>query len=418
MPQMTHDDLKKTIAEQTVPLIKDTCGPLIAEIVAAQLEKSLKDTKTAFHFGNAATQTTTTQDVKREAGIGFGAIVRSMALSRQEGSGTNGQLEVLKRWGMSDIATSITDSRGKALAAGSATAGGYLVPEQYSADIIPLRRAMTVVRSSGPRTVPLPTGTLNIPKITSGASGSYIGENTNAPKTQQVMGNVALTTKKLAVLVPVSNDLIRMANIAADAMVRDDIVRALAVTEDAAFLRGDGTGGTPKGLRYWAPPANISASAGTTLANMTTDLGTLMVALMNNNVPMINWRWVFAPRIWKALFTVQNANGFYVFQNEMAVNKTLWGFPFSMTTSIPINQTVGANSDCSEVYLVNFDDMTIGDNLNLTIDVSQEAAYNDGSGTIIPTFQQDQTVIRAIAEHDFAARDANAIAIVNGVRWS
>ena len=32
-------------------------------------------------------------------------------------------------------------------------------------------------------------------------------------------------------------------------------------------------------------------------------------------------------------------------------------------------------------------------------------------------FSLDQTVVRAIAEHDLGVRDTNAIAILNGVRW-
>jgi HK97 family phage major capsid protein len=414
MPQMTQDDLKKFVAEQTLPLIKDTCGALIADVVREQVEKAVAAGR-ANPLAAALDGSKTTETAKREPGFAFARAVRALACAKMEMSNPGA---VMKRWGGSDdIIAEFVGAQEKALAAGSASAGGFLVPEQYSAEIIPLRRAMTVVRSSGPRTVPLPTGTLNLPKITAGASGSYIGENVNAPKSQQTLGNVKLTTKKLAVLVPVSNDLVRMANPAADGMVRDDIVRALAVTEDLAFLRGDGTNGSPKGIRYWAPTANISASAGTTLANISTDLGQAMVTLMNGNIPQINWRWIFAPRTYKALFTVQNTNGFYVFQNEMAINKTLWGYPFSVTTNVPITLTLGANSDTSEVALVNFDDMTIGDNLTLTIDVSQDAAYNDGSG-VVPAFQADQTVIRAIAEHDFAARDANAIAIINGVRWS
>jgi HK97 family phage major capsid protein len=272
------------------------------------------------------------------------------------------------------------------------------------------------VRGSGPRTVPLPTGNLSVPKVVTGATGGYIGENTNAPKSEQVFGNLLLSAKKLAVLVPISNDLIRNSSPSADSIVRDDIVRSLSVTEDQAFLRGDGQNGQPKGLRQWVPAANVSTSTATaTLATVTTELGNAILALMNNNIPAGNWGWIFSPRTWKHLFTVQNTNGQFVFMPELATGK-LWGFPFKMTTSIPITLTEGANSDTSEVYLVNFDDMVIGDNLNLTIDVSQEAAYHNGS-TVVAAFSQDQTVIRAIAEHDFGARDANAIAVIKGVRW-
>ncbi len=61
--------------------------------------------------------------------------------------------------------------------------------------------------------------------------------------------------------------------------------------------------------------------------------------------------------------------------------------------------------------------MAIGDNLNLTIDVSQEAAYYDGAN-VVAAFSQDQLVIRAIAEHDFVLRYDKAVAVLAGVDWA
>lgn len=413
MPTMTKQELSEHIRDTVVPMIKDTVGPLVAEAVSAQVASMAKSAQRP-----AWAEPLFGQDskgpVKRDLGAGFGRIVRATAFAKRQGlGGPEGVARVLTSWGDADLAEGVT----KALGAGSAAAGGYLVPVQQAAEVIELRYAATVVRSYGPRTIPLTTGTMYVPKVTSGATGTYIGENTNATKSQQVFGNVELTAKKLSVLVPVSNDLLRNSSPQADMVVRDDIVKSLAVTEDQAFLRGDGTNGSPKGLRYWAQAANIVASAGTSLANVQSDLGNAIQALLNANVMPGKWGWIMSPRTYVALTTITNTNGFYVFRDEMVNGKTLWGYPFKYTTGVPINLTVGANSDCSEVYLVNFDDMMIGDNLNLSIDVSQEAAYYDGSG-VVAAFSQDQTVIRALAEHDFAARFAPAIAVVTGVRWT
>lgn len=413
MPIMTKEELTAHIRETVIPLVKDTVGASIADVVSAQVQK-LAEERTPPAWAKQLFGGSQSNQAARDKGVGFGRIVRAFAFARQQGTGAEGAIKNLQAWGDADLADQV---RERALGAASSPAGGYLVPVQQAAEVIELRRAATVVRALGPRVLPLPTGTMQIPKITAGASGSYIGENTNATKSQQTFGNVLLTAKKLAVLVPISNDLIRNSSPQADMVVRDDVVRSLAVTEDAAFIRADGTNGQPKGLRYWAPAGNIVASAGTSLTNMTADLGNAMLALMNANTPAGNWAWIFSPRSWKALTTIQNTNGFYVFRDEMVQAKTLWGFPFRVTTSVPITLTVGANSDCSEVYLANFDDLAIGDNLQLSIDVSQEAAYYDGSG-VVAAFSQDQTVIRAIAEHDFVARYADAISVITGVRWS
>ena len=416
MAHMTQDQLTDHIKAIVLPLIKDTAGAVVADVVAAQVA-TMTASSTPPAWAAALLAGSSRSDAGRpyEKGISFGRTVRAIARSRQEGSGLEGAARMLKAWGDDGLATDLLASREKALGASAGPSGGVLVPIQQANEVIELRRAATVIRSFGPREMPLPTGTLQVPKIASGATGTYIGENTNITKSEQTFGNVTLTAKKLAVLTPISNDLIRNSSPAADAIVRDDIVRSLSVTEDAAFLRGDGTNGSPKGLRYWAPAGNLVAAASTSLANVASDLGSALLALMNANTAPGKWGWIISPRTWKYLTTVQNTNGFYVFREEMLAG-SIWGFPFKMTTSVPITLTVGANSDCSEVYLANFDDMVIGDNLSLSIDVSQEAAYYNGS-SVVAAFSQDQTVVRAIAEHDFAARFDEAISVITGVRW-
>jgi hypothetical protein len=65
---------------------------------------------------------------------------------------------------------------------------------------------------------------------------------------------------------------------------------------------------------------------------------------------------------------------------------------------------------------VNFDDCFIGDAMKIRIDVSNTAAYYDGS-SVVATFSEDQTVIRAVSMHDFACRYDHSIAVLSGVDW-
>jgi hypothetical protein len=125
------------------------------------------------------------------------------------------------------------------------------VPTQFSTDVIELLRPAAVVRSMGPMTIPMPNGTVKVPKVTTGATASYMGENTNVAKSEEQFGQITLTWKKLGVLVPISNDLIRYSSPSADAVVRDDVVRAMAQREDQAFLRDDGTERHAEGPEVW-----------------------------------------------------------------------------------------------------------------------------------------------------------------------
>jgi HK97 family phage major capsid protein len=269
---------------------------------------------------------------------------------------------------------------------------------------------------------------MSIPKITGGASASYVGENVNISATQQSFGQITLAAKKLAALVPISNELLQVNTVAADQIVREDLVKAMAMREDLAFIRGDGTANTPKGMKFWAHSDNVFAATqpedyavaatAADLQHVTSDLASCILKLRQANIPMTNCGWIIAPQIEYFLMTMRDSLGNYAFQPEMATGKLL-RFPYAVTTQIPVNLAsqvdVGENlSGTTEIYFVNFDDAFIGDAMQVRIDVSNTAAYYDGAN-VVATFSEDQTVIRAVSMHDFAMRYDKAVAVMEDV---
>lgn len=302
----------------------------------------------------------------------------------------------------------------KALSASTVSEGGIVVPEQVAADIIPLLRPASAVYSLQPRIETMPSGVHTMPKIAGGAAAEYIGENDNAGKTEPTWGAVRLTAKKLAALLPLSNDWVRRASSGSDSSVRDDLVGAFAQRGDLAFIRGGGSQYSPKGLRYQALAGNvIPANATVNLANVTTDLGKLVLALANANVAFARPGWMMAPRTWNYLMTVRDANGNFAFRDELLQGR-LWGWPFKWTTQIPVN--LGGGTDESELYLADFADVVVGETESLMIDTSTEAAYFDGTN-LQSAFSRDQTVIRGIVEHDIGIRQDACVAVLTAVKW-
>lgn len=415
--EMTKSELATFLQEQTLPLIKQHVEGNVAKLIEDSMAKRIEELKKPTGDPMAAVAAPV-KPIEREKGLAFARVLRALARSKAEGSGAEAAPAYLKLWGDHDLADQLVDSRQKAMAAGVATAGGFLVPQQYATEIIDVLRARTVMRRMGVPTIQMSTGTFNIPKITQGSTGYYIGENTNITKSELKTGNLQLTFKKLAALVPVSNDLLRYSQPSADAIIRNDVVRALQAREDQAFIRDDGTAGTPKGLRYCINVATnlINATNAVALATVTTDLGRCILLLQEQNIPLSRGGWIFAPRTLHYLMTVQNTNGFFVYRDEL-LRGTLWGYPFAVTTTIPITQmNVGATADESEVYFGDFDEAILGESANLIVDASQEAAYYDGS-SVVAAYSQDQTVVRAIMEHDFALRRDTAFGVLQGVRW-
>jgi len=300
----------------------------------------------------------------------------------------------------------------KALASNIGAQGGFLVEGEFANEIIELLQPASVFRRAGPVTVPLDSGSLRIPKITQGAQGGWLGENTNITTTEQVFGQIILTPYKYASVVPFSNDLLRRAAFAVSTVVRDDMINDIARSTDLAFLRGDGLGGDPVGISNHVLPANSFASAGTTLANVTTDLGTALQFMGDNNVRILRPAWFMEWRTWRHLITLRDGNGNLAFKGEMD-GGTIFGIPFFITSQIPRNLGGGTET---EIYLVEMSNMILGEATNVLIKVSDEAAYQDGA-TVRAALSLDQTVIRALIEVDMKPRHDESIVVVNTVTW-
>lgn len=298
----------------------------------------------------------------------------------------------------------------------SSSAGGVLVPENLSSEVIELLRPKSVVRKLGARTLPLPNGNLTIPRLKGGAIVGYIGADSDIPATQQQFDDLQLTAKKLAALVPIANDLIKYSGVNpnVDQLTVNDLTSAIGTREDKAFIRDDGTANTPKGLRFWALASNIlTASDGSTLQKIETDLGKAILALENADANLTQPGWIMAPRTFRFLEGLRDGNGNKVYP-ELA-NGMLKGYPVGKTTQVPIN--LGETGKESEIYFADFGDVFIGETETLEIDYSKEATYKDADGNMVSAFQRDQTLIRVIAKNDFGPRHVESIAVLAGVTW-
>jgi HK97 family phage major capsid protein len=300
-----------------------------------------------------------------------------------------------------------------ALNTGTGSAGGFIIPPGYVPEVIDLLRPASVVRKLGARPIPMPSGTLTMPRHTAGSSAGYITEGTDATPSQPTFGQLSLSKKKLVALVPVSNDLIRFSSPSANTLVRDDIVQGIGTREDQAFIRDDGSNNTPTGLRYQAAAgALIPANATVNVQNVKNDLGKAELSLLNGNVKMIQPGWIMSPRTLVFLQNLVDGNGNHVFP-EIA-SGTLRNKPYAVTTSIPDN--LGVGGDESEVYLVDFNDAIIGEATGLIIDISKEGTYKVGA-ELVSAFSRDETLVRAITEHDFGMRHIPSVAVLTAVKW-
>jgi HK97 family phage major capsid protein len=343
-----------------------------------------------------------------EPGLKFARMTRAMAAA---GGIPYVAQQIAESWGDSGLFANQNMGQGPA--------GGFLVPEDVAAEIVELLRPASVIMESGPIVLPMPNGNLTMNRQTTTGAFAYIGEQQDTPATGITFGQLRLSAKKLAGIIPISNDLLRASSVAVDRVVRDDIVQSTARVMDVAFLRGAGGQFSPLGIRnqlVGTPVAAtniIAVTAGNTLATITADLGRMELALMNADVPMTRAVWIMAPRTYQRIRNIRDGNGNFAFPEIQ--NNSLRGKPVRITNHVPINLGGGTES---ELYLIDFAHVVVGEHMGIEIAMSTEAAYRDAGNNLQASFSRDETLMRAILQHDIGLRHLPAVAVMTGINWA
>lgn len=158
----------------------------------------------------------------------FGALIRSWVTGRRDG---------------------LTDSEHRAMAEGTASAGGALVPAPSAARFIDKARNATRVIQAGATTVPMDSNTLRVPRLTGSSAPAWRAENAAIAQGDLTFDSVTLTAHSLAFLVKLSRELIEDSDPSALMIVENDLAAQVALEIDRVALRGSGSGDEPRGVR-------------------------------------------------------------------------------------------------------------------------------------------------------------------------
>jgi len=303
-----------------------------------------------------------------------------------------------------------------ALSGATESAGGVTLPRPQAQQVIGLLRPRVTVRASGARIHDMPAGELRNARQATPASAAYGAENAAIVESEPTFDKVEEKFRKLTSLVPIGNSLLRHSSASIAILVRDSIILEMGLKNDLAFLRFDGTGNLPKGLRQWALADHWQAAvAGNDPAVVEAAIRRIKSKVEDANVAMAAPGWIMRASAKNFLASLRWPNGFKVFPS-IDDSGTLHGYPIRTTSQIPDN--LGAGGDETEIYFADFAEIMIGDAMQISFGSSTEAAFVNQAGDTVSAFQNDLTLMRAIAEHDMAPMHDEAIAGLNGVGWS
>ena len=137
------------------------------------------------------------------------------------------------------------DARGRVstnlvMTEGVNSAGGFLVPPEFSQDIIDLREQFGVFRRNA-KVVPMASDTKSVPRRTGGLTVYYPGENATITASDKAWDNVTLVAKKYATLSKYSSELDEDSIVDMASDLAEEIAYAFSAAEDDNGFNGDGT---------------------------------------------------------------------------------------------------------------------------------------------------------------------------------
>ncbi|WP_411891937.1 phage major capsid protein [Yoonia sp. SDW83-1] len=134
----------------------------------------------------------------------------------------------------------------KALQNANDTAGGFLVPEDFRAELV-----KTVTEFSPMRTLARITGTgrdeLTMPKRTGKVAGGWTAELADQPESEPTYGQIKIPVHEMGVFCTISNANLEDSAFDMQAELTLEFGEAFGTLESDAFIRGDGAG-KPRGI--------------------------------------------------------------------------------------------------------------------------------------------------------------------------
>ncbi len=152
------------------------------------------------------------------------------------------------------------------LEAGTDAEGGYTVATEVGG-LIEKLDAQLVSASLGATRLTGLRGNVNLPKLTGGATASWVDEEGAVSASAQTIGQLALSPKRLAVRTLYSDQLVNQSSLSVENVVRDDLIKREALALDLAAMDGSGSSNQPTGVANTSGIGSITFGGAPTFAD-------------------------------------------------------------------------------------------------------------------------------------------------------
>ncbi len=235
----------------------------------------------------------------------------------------------------------------RALSAGTDTEGGYLVaPERFIGGLIQDMNELVHVRDWATKQQVSGAESLGVPTLEADPDDAEWTTELAAGSEDNTMrfGKRALHPHALAKRIKISNELLRRSTLPVENIVRERLAYKFAVTQEKAFLTGNGAG-RPLGLFSASAdgiPTSRDAAAGNTATAVTTN-GLIEAKFALKAGHRRKARWLFHRDAIKRIAKLKDSDGQYIWSGAVHEGEPdrLLGLPYFESEFVPNTFTAG-----------------------------------------------------------------------------
>lgn len=273
----------------------------------------------------------------------------------------------------------------------SGEAGGYLIPEEHTSELIDLAVANTPVFEMGPTVLRNLRGELPIPKTTGRPTAYWVGEEEEATESETTFGEIVLRPKTIAAFTKVSRRLMHQSSNTIEGVIRGELVKSFGLGINTALLTGSGTDKIPKGISNFSGLTATDA-IGTNGGRFTIDKAAEMA--MNIDVANMlngNLGYIVRPEVLSYMLrervaqfsgqpsgTGQPISASNVIMSHAELEATL-GYKIRTTTLLGNTTVKGTGNSGSDVFFGDWSQLTVGMWEGFEIKASDVAGNASGS---------------------------------------
>ena len=282
------------------------------------------------------------------------------------------------------------DAKTKGMSEGTDTAGGYLVPSEFRAEIMRVANDYGLARRIA-RKIPMNRDSLSLPVITNGVSVSWPGEGNAGTSSKPTFGLANLVAKTMVGLTPITNELLDDSAVDVLDTLVELFAEAIAGEEDNQAFNGTGLPFT--GILNASGVTTVTMSSGNeTFAELSSDDFVDLIANLNSTV-RTGARFIMHDTVFAYVQKLKDDEGRPLYQMPtQAAPGNIFGYPVETSTKMPSSTAVSTPF----IILGNLSRyLLLGDRQEMRMAVSDQATVTDTDGsTALNLFEQNMSAVR------------------------